>query len=302
MSLFKKILLNFRLIIEPKAELNCLHWADFKKLEKAAPDNFLERFREIVSDPINLKIRRVPQAGFIDNDMVILHNGHRVPRRGRGSYYESFTDILIINRGVHEPLEEYCFQEVLAQLAGRADTMIELGSYWAHYSMWFLKLNQKAQSILVDSDLENLNAGRENFSRNGYQGEFIQSFVGAGKFSVDGFMTERGLRKIDILHADLQGFELEMLNGASSALLNHQIDYIFISTHSEDLHRSVLTQLACSGYRVEISSNFGEETTSYDGFILASAPQCPTIWHEWKPPGRLEIINPSRENNKHLET
>jgi len=44
---------------------------------------------------------------------VILHNGIRVPVGGELACYGEFSDILVINRGVHEPLEEYCFQELL---------------------------------------------------------------------------------------------------------------------------------------------------------------------------------------------
>jgi hypothetical protein len=40
----------------------------------------------------------------------------------------------VLNRGVHEPLEEFVFQEVLKRLP-EACAMIELGAYWGHYSM-----------------------------------------------------------------------------------------------------------------------------------------------------------------------
>jgi hypothetical protein len=37
---------------------------------KARPDDLLGRFREIVSDPLNLLIERVPLAGTVDNNEV----------------------------------------------------------------------------------------------------------------------------------------------------------------------------------------------------------------------------------------
>ena len=49
---------------------------------KARPEDHLGRHREIVSDPLNLFIRRVPDAGFVQNRLVTLHNGHRVAWRG----------------------------------------------------------------------------------------------------------------------------------------------------------------------------------------------------------------------------
>lgn len=109
-------------------------YANADDLEKAS--SFLERYREVVSDPLNILIKRVPEAGYVDsNGCVILHNGNRVPVNGRLAYYGGFSDILVINRGVHEPLEEYCFQVVLGQIKSASPAMIELGAYWAHYSM-----------------------------------------------------------------------------------------------------------------------------------------------------------------------
>lgn len=105
---------------------------------KASSSDLLGRFREIVSDPINLLIERVPQAGFIQDNLVCLHNGNRVHYSGKDAYYEGFSDILVINRGVHEPLEEFAFQECLKVLPQRP-SMLELGAYWAHYSMWLKK-------------------------------------------------------------------------------------------------------------------------------------------------------------------
>ena len=82
-------------------------------LPKAASGDFLGRFREVISDPLNLLIERVPMAGFLDGNQVYLHNGLRVPVAGPGAYYGPFSQLLVINRGVHEPLEEFVFQEVL---------------------------------------------------------------------------------------------------------------------------------------------------------------------------------------------
>ena len=80
-------------------------------------------------------------------------------------------------------------------------------------------------------------AGMDNFARNGFQGEFIQAFVGAGKFEIDDFFRSRKIRKLDILHSDIQGFEVEMLDGARNVLTRRRANYIFISTHSQPIHQ-----------------------------------------------------------------
>ena len=285
MSFFRKIR---KLFGAPNSPVGPEAYADATTLGKA--ERFDERFREVVSDPINLLIARVPSAGYVDPaGKVTLHNGNRVPLRGPGSYYGNFSDLLVINRGVHEPLEEYCFQQMLANLSDEKPVMLELGSYWAHYSMWLKRERSRAVCHMVEADIANLEAGRENFRANGFEGEFHQGLVGRGGFQVDAFLRDRGLNRLDILHSDIQGFEAEMLEGAAESLAAHRIGRIFISTHSEALHASVEAALKGHGYLVEISSACDSHTTSYDGFILASAPSQRPLMDGWSPLGRLEI-------------
>lgn len=254
----------------------------------------IERFREIVSDPLNLLIRRVPSAGFLnDGGCVFLHNGNIVPLRGKFSYYSGFSDILIINRGVHEPLEEFCFQEVLSRLDSKRPIMLELGAYWSHYSMWLKLRHPEACCYMVEPDPIGLECGKHNFRLNGYEGTFINEGVGASGFQVDQFTASRTLGEIDILHADIQGAEVEMLRGGHRFLSHHGAKYIFISTHSTDLHLEVIAQLKQYGYRIEISSDVLNETTSLDGFVFASAPNSPAMFAGFYPIGRLEIAGAS---------
>ena len=257
-------------------------------LPKAAANDLLGRFREVISDPINLLIERVPMAGFIEDDQVYLHNGLRVPVAGAGAYYGSFSQLLVLNHGVHEPLEEFVFQEVLKRLP-EASSMIELGAHWGHYSMWFLKERPKGHVTLVEPDLNCLKAGENNFARNGFKGEFIRAVVGKGQFEIDDFFRSRKIRQLDVLHTDIQGFEIEMLEGARSVLEQRRVHYLFISTHSQAIHGEVIDRLGNAGYRVEVSSDFDVETTSYDGFVFASSPEVETVFGDIIVLGREEI-------------
>lgn len=254
-----------------------------------APDNdFDGRFREILSDPLNLLIVRHPEAGFVQDGLVCLHNGHWVPLHGEGVYYGDFSKILIYNRGVHEPLEEFAFQTVLRHLP-KAPRMLELGAYWAHYSMWLHQAHSDATTWMVEPEAANIEAGRLNFARNGYAGTFIQAFVGQGQFGVDRFLSEHGVESLDILHCDIQGFEVEMLEDARRALAERRLGHVFISTHSQSLHAQVEDSLARAGYRVELTSDFDTHSTSFDGFILASDPRRPRLFPATRPLGRTEI-------------
>jgi hypothetical protein len=255
---------------------------------KAVDADFVGRFREVISDPLNLLIERVPRAGVIEGNDVYLHNGNRVPVAGAGAYYGEFSTLLVLNRGVHEPLEEYVFQELLKRLPP-APQMIELGAYWAHYSMWLKRIRPQAKVIMVEPDPGNLAAGQANFARNGFDGEFIHAIVGTGRWELDEFFASRGLSHLDILHADIQGAEGQLLDGAWQTLGNSKIDYVCVSTHSQALHRQVAEALTGFGYRVEVSSDFDNETTSFDGFIFAASRTAQSVFNKFNHFGRTTI-------------
>jgi methyltransferase FkbM-like protein len=259
---------------------------------KASDADFVGRFREVISDPLNLLIERVPRAGVIEGNEVYLHNGNRVPVAGQEAYYGQFSTLLVLNRGVHEPLEEYVFQELLKHLPP-SPRMIELGAYWAHYSMWLKRVRPQAIVTMVEPDLGNLEAGRANFARNGFEGEFILASVGKGGWKLDEFFDSRGLTHLDILHVDIQGAEGELLDGGRETLGDSQIDYLFVSTHSQELHRGVAEELTRFGYRVEVSSDFDNETTSYDGFLFAANPTTHRVFNNFNHFGRTTIATSS---------
>ena len=157
-----------------------------------------------------------------------------------------------MNRGVHEPLEEFVFQEMikhkqknfkLNQNETIPGAMLELGSYWAHYSMWFAKYFPNSDVYCVESDLLNLECGKNNFSMNNFKAKFIHAYVCSDDFMVDKFFVDYNIKHISVLHSDIQGYELEMLFNAKNTLINQLIDYIFISTHSQKLHYDILNIL-----------------------------------------------------------
>ena len=261
---------------------------------KAQNDDFLGRFREAISDPLNLLIERNPMAGIIEQNEVCLHNGNWVPLTGDYAYYGIFSHLLAMNRGVHEPLEEYIFQELLRVLP-HTPTMIELGAYWGHYSMWLKRIRPGATVVLVEPEKLNIQAGVHNFNRNGFMGTFIQSLVGHGNLEIDSFLRNQGIAHLDILHADIQGSEVEMLEDSKKSLGARLIDYLFISTHSQTLHGQVLAELSRVGYRIEVSSDFDHDTTSYDGLVFASSPLVNPLFSNFSPIGRERLGESSTE-------
>ena len=89
--------------------------------------------------------------------------------------------------------------------------------------------------------------------------------------TVDRLCAEYGLDDLDMLHADIQGAEVEMIEGADRMLSGPHIGFLFISTHSDDLHAAVKKSLVTYGYQpfLDIPPS---QSYSVDGIVAASAP------------------------------
>ena len=237
-------------------------------------DAWIKRIDNVLISKDNEYINRVKDAGKISNGVQKMHNGLKIYL---GSYYGPEVAIMLQkNKGVHEPQEERVFQEVLKLIPKNA-VMIEMGSFWSFYSMWFQSNVENAKNYMIEPDAFNLGQGRRNFKLNKLNGDFTQAFVSSeysnGKIpiiSVDYFVELKKIDKIHILHSDIQGYEFEMLNGAKDALAQKKIDYIFISTHSNDLHYKCLNFLLEHNFFI-ISEVDLDNTFSEDGLIVASA-------------------------------
>lgn len=204
------------------------------------------RFDRIMADPYNSMIPRVDSAGTVKDGVVTMHNGLKVKA---GCYYDTFSDILILNKGVHEPCEEFWFNEVIKTLP-ECPKMVEVGSYWAFYSMCLLKERPKAECLMIEPDFDNLQAGFENFLLNGFVGSFVQ-----------GKHDDVTYGECDILHADIQGAELQLLESIDLNLVTH----FFISTHTQELHYSCLSLLKQT-HEIIFEADL-EKTFIHDGVI-----------------------------------
>jgi hypothetical protein len=185
---------------------------------------------------------------------------------------------------VHEPQEERVFAEVLPRLPAGA-VMLELGAYWAFYSLWFQQAVRNGRNILVEPDGANLNAGRLNFALNNFTGEFFQGCVGerysshpydAPTVSVDWLAEKFSLERVHLLHSDIQGFELAMLRGADRMLRERRVDYIFISTHGEALHQQCRQELVARDYHIFAEHTLAE-SYSVDGLLAARRRELPGV-------------------------
>ncbi len=239
---------------------------------------------------------RVADAGKVfeagGNSVQMMHNGIQTYC---SSHYGPYNvEVIRQLKGVHEPQEERVFHEVLKQIAGGA-TIMELGSFWAYYSLWFLQTIRGSRAILIEPVPAALEAGKRNFALNGRQGTFINAAISdqcrpaaaielwkgfevmAETITVDSLMDSQSLEYLDVLHADIQGTEGRMLLGAERSLSQHRIGWLFLSTHSEYIHQFCRLQLFRHGYTI-VAQHTPAESFSIDGLIVAAvSPQTPRI-------------------------
>ncbi|MCF7674366.1 MAG: FkbM family methyltransferase [Akkermansiaceae bacterium] len=236
-----------------------------------------DRIDQVVGCPDNSHIPRHPAAGRLEGGWITMHNGLQVG--ALGYYGEGILNMLVENKGVHEPQEERAFAEILLHIKP-GSTIVEVGAYWAYYSMWFAHAIPGARCFLVEPDQGNLLSGQENFGHNNFTGTFEQAYIGdqpgfhkdgVPVITIDDFCRRHSIDHMAVLHADIQEAELRMLTGASRMLGEHRADYVFVSSHTNELHYACIERLRAYGYHVLVSCDM-DETVAGDGVIVARRP------------------------------
>jgi FkbM family methyltransferase len=240
-------------------------------------------------------IPKVAGAGqvFADGELSyqLMHNGVKVIEDGYCGKW--MTELIKLLDGHHEPQEEKLFHEVLKHIPPGA-TMIELGSYWAYYSLWFAREILNAKTFLIEPDPNNLHLGQRNFELNSASGEFFQYSVGRealppqgficesdqqerpiAEISVDAFVAANEIQFVDLLLADIQGQELPMLEGARETIREKRLRFVFVSTHHHVISGDPLTHQRCRDFVREhgghiLAEHNVTESFSGDGLIVAS--------------------------------
>jgi FkbM family methyltransferase len=243
-------------------------------------------------------IPKVANAGEVTvrngERVQVMHNGVVV---SDGCYHGAWmAEIIRRLRGHHEPQEELAFHTVIERLAENPEPpiVVELGSYWAYYSIWAKHRVPSARLILVEPDPVNLEVGRHNLELNGMDATVVQAAIGseheadvaliwesdnqphlARQKTVDGLIRDLALERIDLLLADIQGAETAMLLGSAHALATGRIRFLVLSTHHHTISGDPLTHQLClrtlrdAGAHI-VAEHSVAESCSGDGLIVAS--------------------------------
>jgi FkbM family methyltransferase len=239
-------------------------------------------------------VPRVPGAGHVqilpDQTCVqIMHNGIRV--LADGYYGRWMTRLIELCHGCHEPQEERVFHEVMSRLPTRA-TMIELGGFWAFYSLWFLSSGKHRRSVVVEPDPKHLSVGQTNARLNGLTPSFVHACVGGTPSGPMAFKAEesgevlvpclsvplliesQAIERLNVLHCDIQGAEFDVLSSCTDLFRQGRIQFVFVSTHDFRISGDPLTHQRClavirnCGGRI-IAEHDVHESYSGDGLIVA---------------------------------
>jgi len=226
----------------------------------------------------------------------MMHNGVLIEE---GCYYGPWmTEIIRSLRGHHEPQEELVFHRVIERLAESATqpVMVELGSFWAYYSLWFCRAVPGGRVIAMEPDPVYLEVGRRNFALNGLseRATFVHGALGADpgaplEFTAEStgapvsvvqhdlrsLMELAGIDRVDLLLADVQGAEEVLLARAAGDLTAGRVRFLIVSTHHHSIsgdpltHQRALMRLRDAGAHL-ITEHSVSESFSGDGLIAVS--------------------------------
>lgn len=270
------------------------------RVDHLSPDEAF-RVRMTVSCRDADDIPKVEGAGEVrERDGVpvqVMHNGVVVEE---GCYYGPWmTEIIRSLRGHHEPQEELVFHQMLERLAETEPetTMVELGSFWAYYSLWLLERLPDARVVAMEPDPNYLEVGRRNFALNSREGTFVHGAIGAEPGGDTSFTAEStgrqvvvpqhdlasllaatDVQRVGILMVDIQGAETFLLERARGDFAAGRVRFMIVSTHHRSIsgdpltHQRALQLLQEEGGHV-IADHTVAESFSGDGLIAVSFDQ-----------------------------
>ena len=171
---------------------------------------------------------------------VFEEGGRRLQRMHNGVVIEEgcyqvrwMTEVIRCLRGHHEPQEEFVFHQVVECVAHTEEepSMIELGAWWAYYSLWFAARVPSARIVALEPDPERLEVGRRNFQLNDLsdRATFVRGEIGPTPdplrtrirepmppacHDLRSLLEASRLERVSLLHVDIQGAETVLLDRA----------------------------------------------------------------------------------------
>jgi len=237
---------------------------------------------------------------------VFDHDGVAVQRMFNGLLVEEgcyggnwMTEIIRSLHGHHEPQEEVAFDAIIRRLqedAGPEPRMIEFGSFWSFYSLWFGQALPGARMFGLEPDPSNLQVGVRNAALNGLSDriEFVHGAIGdrpgedlvfdnesddgtttVTQYDLASILQRQGWDRVDLVLVDVQGAETVLLERARADLAAGRVRFMVISTHHHLIsgdpltHQKALRLIGEVGGHL-IAEHSVDESFSGDGLIAVS--------------------------------
>lgn len=233
---------------------------------------------------------KVAEAGRIiaspGGEAQVMHNGIKVVAGGYNGRWMAHTIRAL--RGHHEPQEELLFHH-LVDRCRNGTLIVELGCFWAYYSMWYVAAVPNSRALCLEPNPDNLKLGQRNAVLNELTDrmQFVQGSVGvwsppAGRepvsiptYDFDGIVGLASGQFIEMLHMDVQGAEYDVISSMRGRDPQHKVRFLVVSTHHSsmsgrlDVHGDCLDVLRSLGAHV-LEQHSVQESFSGDGLIVAS--------------------------------
>jgi len=161
--------------------------------------------------------------------------------------------------------ERLRFENVCDNIRNPAPTMVELGCFWAIWTIIFGKRFPNANLIILEANPDKLAVGLTNLTMNGLSAtahfNAINSDASMSKsefgdlvqnITLDSVFKLNKLNEIDLLHLDIQGSELGVHKDIISALKKGLIHNTIIATHSTMIHEILLKDFELISDRFDI--------------------------------------------------
>lgn len=237
---------------------------------------------------------------------LFQRDGHSLQRMFNGVVIEEgcyggewMTEVIRSLHGHHEPQEEVAFAAMIRRLQQEspdAPRMIEFGSFWSFYSLWFGTALANARMFGLEPDPNNLEVGRRNAVLNGLEDRivFLHGAIGdrpgeelvfenesdggrtaVVQYDLDSLLELNHWDRADLVLVDVQGAETVLLERARESLLAGRVRFLVVSTHHHSISHDPLTHQKalrlieeCGGHI--IAEHSVDESFSGDGLVAAS--------------------------------
>lgn len=242
-------------------------------------------------------IPKAPGAGRIvdtpDGPVQVMHNGLKVVA---GGYHGDWmAHVIRALHGHHEPQEELIFDRLLRYVRHHS-LIVELGAFWAYYSLWYLNEIPGSRAVCIEPDPANKAIGTKNARLNELDDRiaFHSAWIGNSTqeahtsriestgedltlpcFDMRKIVSLCEGRFIEVLHMDTQGAELPFLASMQGLALQDVVRFVVVSTHHSSISGSKTTHTDCIATIERLGGTIlvehdVQESFSGDGLIVAS--------------------------------